>query len=729
MSTIAESKIRWPERRNIYLSLLLLAVTGLVFVALVLPLYARLSTLQLTEGEVAPQDFVAPRSISYVSEIRTQQQQDAMADAVMPIFTPPDTTVARQQLERLRVALTYINSVRADPYASTEQKVADLAALESIHLDQEIAQKILSLSDSRWQAVQQEAIVVLEAVMRRNIREDRLDETRRDVPALVSLSLPEEQAAIVAELVIGFVAPNSFYSESLTEAARQQVRQSVPPVNHSYIAGETIVQRGQVVSATDLEALEELGLVQPESRWQDLLAAASLSILASFFILLYLRRNRLLAVDGRGLVLIAVLYLIFLFGARLFLPGHAVIPYLYPLAAFSLIMAALFGAEPAIIFTLPLAIMAAYDLPNSLTLTLYYLIGAFFGVLILGKARRVTSFLWSGLAIAVSGMAVVIAFRLPQPDLDLIGLATLTGVSFLNGIASASLTVLLQFFLAQFLGLTTALQLIELSRPDHPLLQLVLRNSPGTYQHSLQVANLAEQAAERIDADTLLTRVGALYHDAGKALNPFYFIENQVNNSINPHDSLDPLTSSATIIRHVTDGLDLAYKYRLPRRLHDFISEHHGTMLTRYQYIKAVQAAGGDESQVDESLFRYPGPRPQSRETAILMLADGSEARVRAERPKDEEALHALIKNIIENRVAYGELDDTDLTLSDLNKIADSFAATLRGIYHPRLEYPKLDKTKATKPEYSPPTTPAVSRHPAESPIQTEAETLAKGEG
>jgi hypothetical protein len=249
---------------------------------------------------------------------------------------------------------------------------------------------------------------------------------------------------------------------------------------------------------------------------------------------------------------------------------------------------------------------------------------------------------------------------------------------------------------------------MEISRPDHPLLQFILRNAPGTYQHSLQVANLAEQAAENIGADPLLTRVGAIYHDAGKALNPFFFIENQLPGNANPHDQLTPDSSSQMIIRHVPDGLELARKYRLPRRVQDFILEHHGTMITRYQYAKAVEAAGGDESKVDENGFRYPGPRPKSRETAILMLADGSEARVRAERPPDEDALRKVIKSVIENRLSAGQLDETDLTLRDLDLLINSFTTTLRGIYHPRIEYPDTKKELPAKVEEVP-TVPIIS--------------------
>jgi hypothetical protein len=302
------------------------------------------------------------------------------------------------------------------------------------------------------------------------------------------------------------------------------------------------------------------------------------------------------------------------------------------------------------------------------------------------------SFAFAGLAVGATGSIIILVFRLPLPTTDWVGLATLTAASFFNGLASASITILLNSVLAHLLGTITPMQLVDLTRPDHPLLRLLLREAPGTYQHSLQVANLAEQAAERIGADALLTRVGSLYHDIGKTANPVFFIENQPPGFINPHEGLGPEQSAEIIIRHVTEGLELGRKYRLPQRVLDFVLEHHGTGLARYQYYNAVQAAGGDESLVDKAMFRYPGPRPQSRETAILMLADGSEARVRAERPEDDEKLREVIKSAVKDRIASGQLDDTKLTLNDLSLIVESFTATLRGVYHPRLTYPRMEQ-------------------------------------
>ncbi len=686
-----------------------------MLLALLIP-YLQSSLVPAPEvGQVAVQDYRALQSQSFTSRILTEERQTEIEGLVQPIYTPPDSGIARQKLERLRAALSYINSVRSDAYATQQQKLADLANLEDIQLTPTTAASLLALSDSRWQAVQQESLVALEKVMSSPIRPDEVQKNQELVPSLVSLNLPENQASLAAALASAFVTSNTEFSAELTDAARQEAIRSVQPVSRRFIAGQTIVQQGQIISAADLEALEQLNLIETRQNWQDFASAAALVVLIMSLVVLYIAREPELARDWRNLTIIAVLFLLFLLVARLILPSHTIIPYAYPISAYSLTIAILFGPEVALVTTLPLAILTAYGLPNSLELTLYYSLSSLFGVLALGRARRMSSFFLAGLAVAVSGALIVWIYRLPLPTTDEIGLATLTGAVFFSGLAAASLTVLMQYVLAQFLGMITPMQLIDLSRPDHPLLQRILHEAPGTYQHSLQLANLVEQAAERVGADPMLTRVGALYHDAGKTLNPGFFIENQLPGDSNPHEALDPVTSATIIIRHVPDGMTLGRKYHLPPRILDFIVEHHGTMLARYQYVRAVKNAGDDEALVDKEQFRYPGPRPQSRETAILMLADGSEARVRAERPKGEEDLRRVLKEVFNNRVGTGQLDDTHLTLRDMDTILELFVATLRGMYHPRIEYPPMEKPVSTEISTRPfPDEPQPPAQPAE---------------
>lgn len=687
-----QRKQRWSTRRRVFLWTLWSACLIISILALVMPFSTRQANLQVQVGDVAGQDILAPRTLNYQSTVLTEDARQEAADAVGPVYGPPDATVARDQLELLQHALAFIDTVRLDSYASLEQKIGDLSALQNINLGRESAQAILLLSESAWQNVKQETIVVLEQVMRSSIRQNRLEEARRSIPALVTLSLPTDQALLVAELAGGFVQPNSFYSESLTQAAQDEATAAVEPVVRTYVANEIIVQRGQVVTSEELEALQQYGLVQPEAGWEDYVGAAALALVSFGLAALFLRFRPKLVDDVRELTLVAVLFVVFLFVARFVVVDRTVMPYLFPVAGFGLLAASLYSSQAAMVFSLVLSVLAAYNLPNAFDLTLYYFFGSIFGILFLKRAERVMAYFWAGAAVTAASAAVLVAYRLPLASTDIFGMMTLLGAAALNGFLSASLTIVLQLFLAQWLGLTTSVQLLELARPDHPLLQFLMRNAPGTYQHSLLIANLSEQAAEAIGADALLTRIGSLYHDAGKARQPHYFIENQVTGAPNPHDELSPKESAKRIIRHVADGVELGHKHKLPNRIIDFVKEHHGTLITRYQYAKALEAAGGDEKKVNLADYRYPGPRPQSKETALVMLADGCEARTRAERPKTKEELQTLVKSVVDNRLAQGQLDDTALTLQDLKIVVETYVNGLRGVYHPRLIYPELDE-------------------------------------
>lgn len=678
-----------PTRIRFLQISLIVAVSLVSFSALTLPIGLRPTTQVLDVGSVAQITLQAPRDLEYVSDVRTEEARQAAESAVELVYTSPDPAIARQQIERLNTTMQYITSVRSNDDLAGEQKQSDLVTLSDVRLQLGTIDYLLAISDSRWEVVQAEALRVLEQVMRRAIHEDKVEAAQVSTASFVSLTLSEQQSTLVTELVTAFVIPNSFYSEELTTAARQAARDAVKPIVQTYKTGETIVPAGEIITPADLEAFQQLGMIRPGQRWEDVLGAAAIILLSAVLVPLYFfRRNRAVVVnDPRSLLVIALVFIVFLIGARLF-TNRTLAPYGYPLQAAGLLITTLFGLETGLVIAIPLCLLASYGLPNTLDLAPYYLISSLMGLLVLGPVRRFWGFVRAGIAVSLSGFVVLIAYRLPFFTPDWLGIVQFVGVVAFSGFAAASITLLLQFLLAQTLGLTTVFQLLDISRPDYPLLQFLLRNAPGTYQHSLQVANLAEQAAEKIGADPLLTRVGAQFHDIGKALNPTFFIENQIPGNVNKHHDISPEESAATIIRHVTDGVQLAKKHRLPRRLHDFILEHHGTLITRYQYAQAMEITGGDVTKVDIESFRYPGPRPNSRETALLMLADATEARARAERPTTDEGLRELVRNVIETVQKFGQLDDTLLTLRDLNLITESFAATLRGTYHPRIQYP-----------------------------------------
>lgn len=678
---------------------LVISVTVVAYAALVLPLSLRPPAPPLQTGDVSPYDIQAPSSAEYVSQVRTDEVRAAAERAVLPVYSAPDPAVAREQLDQLRRALDRMSLARIDETATIEQRNTMISAITPPGLTPESARLILGMSEARWLALQQEALRVLEQVMRTAVRPESIDLLPTDVASRVSLALNEQDAALVTEIAIALVVPNSQYSQQLTTAAQATARAAVEPVVRSFKQGETIVAGGEIISEADMEALREFGLVNVERPVETFLSAGAVTLTSALLIALYLYRHPRFPYlsDHRSLLVLAFVFLGFLITARLVVPNRTIVPYAFPLPAVGLLLATLFGMETGMIFSLGLCVLATYGQSNTQILLPYYLFSTWCGVAMLGQARRFWAFFRAGMTVAGVAVAMIIAYRLTSGEMDWIGLATLVGAALFNGLASAGLALLLQALLAQFLSLPTALQLLEISRPDFPLLQEFLRKAPGTYQHSLHVANLAEQAAEKIGADALLTRVGAIYHDIGKTMSdPSFFIENQVAGSVNTHADMTPEQAATSILRHVRDGVVLAHKHRLPRRIDDFILEHHGTLLTRYQYTQAVGRAGGEPGKVDIEKFRYPGPRPRSRETALLMLADSCEARSRAENPQSEEALREIVRSVIEIVERDGQLDNTQLTLHDLHLVTESLATTLRGTYHPRIQYPAPDASAAS---------------------------------
>jgi putative nucleotidyltransferase with HDIG domain len=682
---------KFKKKENSFLKILILILTGIIaFGSIILPISSRSTAFELSVGSVATQDFQAPRNLTYTSDYLTEQRISSIKNSVTPVYLNIDPAISRQQIDRLRKSIDFITLVRNDSYADLDQKINDLSNLTHIQIPRDVAIQLINLDEQTWVSIQREAILVLEQVFRETIRDYQVQEAKQRVATLISFSFNEVNSKIIENLVSPFIVPNSLFSKELTDEAINSAIEQVQPVEKSYSPGEIIIRRGQIIDEQTYEALEKFNFISPENKQQEYFATGIYILLQMFFLGLYFNKQKSNSFSVKEILIISIIFVIFLLSAKFLIPNRTVLPYIFPFAGFTFAIGTLFGFEAAFILSLSLSSIISFGSFDFQSLLPFYLIPSLFGSLVLGQGRRISVFFSAGLLTGILSIGVILAIRLLDGSTDLIGMITLSGASLFNGMASASLGLLLQFFVAQILGITTAIQLLEISRPDHPLLQFILTNAPGSYQHSLQVANMAEQAAKDIGADQLLTRVGALYHDAGKAANPSFFIENQISSDINAHDDLDPYLSAATIIQHVPDGVDLAKKFHLPSRIIDFVKEHHGTLMTKYFYIKAIEANNNDADSVDVDDFRYPGPIPQSKETALLMLADGVEARARADKPTNREELEKIIHGVIDFCLKEGQLEDTELTMKDLNIIVNSFSNTLINTYHPRIKYPEL---------------------------------------
>ena len=647
---------------------------------------------QLQVGDVAPRDVEAPRSLDYESAILTEQARERAANSITQQYDGPDDQILRRQRDIASQLLGEIGAIREDAGLSREQKIQRLLALEGIELDATTAGQIVELTPVEWQGAALETPNALRVAMREEIQESALPDVRRGVPLLVRTDISPAAFSVTVDLVQALTRPNMFPNNERTQSLREAARRDTPPERLAYARGENIIRKGDVVTALEIEAIQQAGLLQPAWDWWLLVRSASFVLvlmgatgLALFHLSPGIVQSRRLFFS---LLLLSTLYLV---AAKLMLPASDWTPYLFPLAALGMLLATLINVRVAVVLVVAFTLLTNYMTSNDTMLVTYVGISGLLGALMLGRHERLTAFLWAGAAVAVGNVLVLTAFLAPfnTPPASTDGLRILLFV-LLNGGLSASTALIGYYLLGNLFGLTTSLQLTELSRPTHPLLRQLLLKAPGTYHHTIIVSNMAERAAAAIGADAFLTRVGAYYHDIGKMSRPFFFVEN-TSTEISPHQKLDPQTSAQIITSHVTDGVALAQKYRLPSRIRDFIREHHGRSVVKYFYVQAQQQAvdrGDAPESVSADDFRYEGPNPRSRETAVLMLADTCEAAVRALKPATREELCALVHKLIDERIDSGDLNECDLTLHDLSQIKTVFIQMLQGVHHPRITYP-----------------------------------------
>ncbi|MDX1663472.1 MAG: HDIG domain-containing protein [Candidatus Promineifilaceae bacterium] len=675
------------------------------------------SQVTVTVGEPAGQDVRAPVSISYYSEVLTAQAQEQAQANVANVYTTPDLTVAREQITRARGIFNFIDVVRADTLATPEIRFNYLMAIEGLDLEPEIATLVLDMTPAEYAAVRDDIVRIIGEVMRREIREEpaALSEARRAARNEFSFNLSPAQERVVTSLVTQFIVPNTQFDLAATEQRRAEAVAAVEPVFREYVQGQPVVRVGEQVTPEHLEALEQMGLLRQEISWWQMARIFIASTLATSMITFYWRRfHNPLQGTPRYLLLLGALFLLFVLGGKLLVPGRGQFAYLFPAAAIGMLLAVIYDTRLAIFTGIILAFLVGFVAQESLEITIYLAVGPLFAALALRDAQRINAFFRAGLLAAVAHMIVILAFRLTE-NVETVEMLQLLLFAVLNGLISASITLAGFFIIGSLFGMMTTLQLQELSRLDHPLLRDLLRRAPGTYHHSIMVANLAEQAAERIEANSALVRVGAFYHDIGKMNRPPFFTENQ--EGINPHETLDPFISARIIISHVEDGLKLAQQHRLPDRIQDFIAEHHGDRLV-YVFYKKAQEQAADDAKIDEDRFRYSGPRPRSRESAIVLLADSVEAASTAIRPNTGEEIERLVNKIVEDHLKDGQLDESGLTLGDLRAVRASFIDTLKGRFHVRVRYPEDEAIAA------PPAPDGYPVTPQDAPVPSGAPTL-----
>ena len=515
--------------------------------------------------------------------------------------------------------------------------------------------------------------------------------------------------SVVRKISLSLIKPNMDLDEAVTAESIQAARDSVEPIYHRVRQGEVIVRQGDVVNASQERLLqrlrEEFGAGSGLANWVGYLLLSAIVIISSFYFTTFFwpevrRHTRDVALTCSiligSLIVLKVFYLISKsLGDALSYIDSETFLLAAPLAAGGVLLQVTVGAPAVLMLTLSLALLTGLFLQNSWLLLLLIVVGNCVGAFSVRQCSRRSAFIAAGARIALANMFIVCCFLLLHSDYSAAENAgrilwALVG-GFTSGVFAGGVAPMVEFFG----GYITDIKLLELASLDRPLLRDLSVQAPGTWNHSMVIGQMGEAAADAIGANGLLVRVGAYYHDIGKMRKPAYFVENQQGE--NRHDKLTPSMSALIIKAHVKDGLEMAREHKLPEPILELIPQHHGTSLISYFYTKALKEADPD-SVVDDTHYRYPGPKPQSKEAGILMLADAVEASSRTLSDPTPAKLQGLVQKIMNRVFASGELEECDLTLRDLHKIAKTFTRVLTGIYHRRVEYAEsAEKTKEVK--------------------------------
>ena len=656
--------------------------------------------LDVEVGDIAPREIVAPRAVDFESAVLTEAARRAARDDVEPQYDFTSDKAIAIAAEGQRAFESRVSRVDSafDLDISSESRRSFLETA-IVDLSEPGRETLKDLTLERWVVVREEAVRILDATLRTELRDSDVPEARTRLAGRMAGDLNEAERMLAAELISPLVVANSSFSAEATETAREAAAAAIAPVTVEVDQGEVIVRYGERLDAEDIETIEALDLGEDAVDVASIAGWFLLAVLVVGMLLAWIWRFRP-ALWHRDNVLVLVGLL--LVGATLAIKitaERSILQFFVPTAAIGMLLAILLDASVATIVIAVIAVVGGAVNGASLEFTAYTFLGGMAGIVAVRKGDRLQVFVQAAIAVAVVNAMVVSVFSLLGAR-DLRGVIELWLASGASAIGSSVAAVGSFAVLGSVFGIMTVFQLLELANPSQPLLRRLLVETPGTYHHSLMVGNLAERAAEAIGADPLVTRVAAYYHDVGKLSNPLAFIENQAGGE-NIHDQLDPEMSAQVLKQHVADGIDVAYAARLPKALIAYIPQHHGTAIMSYFYARArgraAEPYGGLETAegkkaaaaVDERKFRHAGPKPQSREAALIMLADGVEASVRSLASREEPAIRAMVSRIIDERIADGQFDECDLTLRDLERIRNAFVEQLLGMYHTRIAYPQ----------------------------------------
>ena len=661
---------------------------------------------KLNLWDKSPYDITAPRDVE--NRVMTEKKAREAFDAVPPviirlenvpidILNAADDFFYRVDYQRRALEVKKIAINNEDP--EYEAKVEKENLLSAARLEKELESFDLPLSGEQLKylvsKVKEEELALLKKSTREIIGNMMKEEiTEENLASRVSaaqnyyrgIAAEQELKNIGGYLIKAIMKPNSMIDAEMTETRREEAYHNARENRVIIPEGARIVSIGDTITEDRLKVLEELSLLET-GRFDFVFAAGILIvlILLASLLILYMRFFCRKILNSRDdIILLSVIVLLTLGAAR---AVHVFSALFIPIFLAAMLISILLDLKLAIMMNFILTIALSFVTKADMGFLYMAMISGTFSAFVASKANQRSKLSAAGVLVACINILIIASVSIINKS-GIMTIAENSLIVFINGIVSTVLTIGILPFLESTFNIITPLKLLELANPNQMLIKRLLIEAPGTYHHSLMVGNLAEVAAEAIGGNSLLARIGAYYHDIGKLKRPNFFIENQLSD--NPHDRMTPNLSTLVITSHTGDGAELAEKYKLPLAIRDIIIQHHGDTLVAYFYHKAKKSEKGEITKQED--FRYAGPKPSTKEAAVVMLADSVEAAVRSMEEKTEGKIEGLVRKIIKDKLDDGQLDMCDLTLKDLDEIAKGFMRVFSGFFHQREEYPEMKK-------------------------------------
>ena len=705
-------------------NLLVILLTGLLVFGLYCLVVAP-KQYDLTVGSIARETINATKDV--VDEVTTEERRQAAAAAVEPTYhfqegVNEDVLNSLSQIfSELRTVQQYAQTLVDDngkvkrSFSDAEIEYAQ-GLVTSISLNRYQASTILRTSTEAFSDMVSTVTTAVSNTLNTTVREGQLNQAIQNVIQIVGYKLDISLTQNILPLVLrACMKPNMVIEQETTEIARNAAMDAVEPI--IYLQGQNIVRDGDRITRSQLQMLRSLGLLKDNT--YDFSSYRGAALLVVLSMVCYVLSLRLIVKDVLyDMRKLSVVMIVTLIGTAASVLSHLYFSaYFVPMVFTPVLLCVLLGSRAGFASVVPMAILISGLAAGSDSSFLYEMIlllimslaGGVCSVRFMKSHPQRIRVLLAGLIASAVNVIVIVAIRW-MTSTDTLDLMSTCIWAMGGGILSSILAVSLQPVFEAVFHLPTPSKLLELCNPNQPLLRRLQLEAPGTYHHSLIVANLAEAAAEQIGANPYLARAAGYYHDIGKLKRPQYFKENQMGENL--HDKLDPYVSSAILTSHTKDGYQMALQQRMPQEVASIILQHHGDTPVMFFYHKALQMSNGSPADIDD--FRYEGPRPNTKESAIVMLADTIEAAVRSMPDPTPKAIAQFIERLIRGKLEDGQLSECPLTLQDIDDICEAFSGVLRGVFHERIEYPEVRRHIQQQPSVVATASPSAVKQPAQ---------------